>query len=92
MHYKDFTKGLKITCGYDTGVVNFIDKMYITLTTHRWKKPPELAAHSINNYNEVNVLVYKNDWCNCVPVDNTEEKQISVTMYKSQEGRYEDVQ
>ena len=92
MHYKDFTKGLKITCGDDNWLVNFIDKIYITLTTHRWKKPPELAAHSINNYNEVNVLVYKNDWCNCMPVDNTEETQNSVAMYKSQEGRYGDVQ
>ena len=65
MEYKEFKKGLKITCGEDTGVVNFIDKMYITLTTHRWKKPPELAQHSLNKYNEVNVLCYTNCFPQC---------------------------
>ena len=65
MEYKEFKKGLKITCGDDTGVVNFIDKLYITLTTHRWKKPPELAEHSMNKYNEVNVLCYTNCFPQC---------------------------
>ena len=90
MDYKEFKKGLKITCGDDTGEVNFIDKMYITLTTHRWKKPPELAEGSCYPYGEVNLLCNNKYWDELELQSNTEEQQSSSAMYKSQEGRYID--
>ncbi len=63
---KVLTKGLKIQLpDGERGTVNFISKMYITVTTHKWKKPPELAQHSLNKYNEVNVLCYTNCFPQC---------------------------
>ena len=49
----------------EQGEVNFISNEYITVCTHRWKKPPELAEHSMNKYNEVNVLCYTNCFPQC---------------------------
>ena len=63
---KVLTKGLKIQLpDGERGTVNFISKEYITVTTHKWKKPPELAQHSLNKYNEVNVLCYTNCFPQC---------------------------
>ena len=63
---KGLTKGLKIQLpDGERGTVNFISKEYITVTTHKWKKPPELAQHSLNKYNEVNVLCYTNCFPQC---------------------------
>ena len=58
--------GLKIMLpDGEQGEVNFISNEYITVCTHRWKKPPELAEHSMNKYNEVNVLCYTNCFPQC---------------------------
>ena len=63
---KVLTKGLKIQLpDGERGTVNFISKEYITVTTHKWLKPPELAEHSMNKYNEVNVLCYTNCFPQC---------------------------
>ena len=66
--------------------------MYITLCLHRWNKDPEIAKHSCYPYNEVNLLVNNKYWDELELQSNTEEQQSSSAMYKSQEGRYEDVQ
>ena len=63
---KVLKKGLKIMLpDGEQGEVNFISNEYITVCTHRWKKPPELAEHSMNKYNEVNVLCYTNSFPQC---------------------------
>ena len=63
---KVLKKGLKIMLpDGEQGQVNFISNEYITVCTHRWKKPPELAEHSMNKYNEVNVLCYTNCFPQC---------------------------
>ncbi len=63
---KVLKKGLKIILpDGEQGEVNFISNEYITVCTHRWKKPPELAEHSMNKYNEVNVLCYTNCFPQC---------------------------
>ena len=63
---KVLKKGLKIMLpDGEQGEVNFISNEYITVCTHRWKKPPELAEHSMNKYNEVNVLCYTNCFPQC---------------------------
>ena len=63
---KVLKKGLKIMLpDGEQGEVNFISNEYITVCTHRWKKPPELAQHSLNKYNEVNVLCYTNCFPQC---------------------------
>ena len=63
---KVLKKGLKIMLpDGEQGEVNFISNEYITVCTHRWKKPPELAEHSLNKYNEVNVLCYTNCFPQC---------------------------
>ncbi len=63
---KVLKKGLKIMLpDGEQGEVNFISNEYITVCTHRWKKPPELAEHSMNKYNEVNVLCYTNRFPQC---------------------------
>ena len=63
---KVLKKGLKIQLpDGEQGEVNFISNEYITVCTHRWKKPPELAEHSMNKYNEVNVLCYTNCFPQC---------------------------
>ena len=92
MKYKEFKKGQKIRWKDETGEVNFIDKMYITITLHRWKKPPELAKGSCYPYGEVNLLCNNIYWDELELLNDTEEKEIASAMYKSQEGRYEDVQ
>lgn len=63
---KVLKKGLKIQLpDGEQGHVNFISKEYITVTTNKWLKPPELAEHSMNKYNEVNVLCYTNCFPQC---------------------------
>ena len=63
---KVLKKGLKIMLpDGEQGEVNLISNEYITVCTHRWKKPPELAEHSMNKYNEVNVLCYTNCFPQC---------------------------
>ena len=63
---KVLKKGLKIMLpDGEQGEVNFISNEYITVCTHRLKKPPELAEHSMNKYNEVNVLCYTNCFPQC---------------------------
>ena len=63
---KVLKKGLKIMLpDGEQGEVKFISNEYITVCTHRWKKPPELAEHSMNKYNEVNVLCYTNCFPQC---------------------------
>ena len=92
MKYKEFKKGQKIKWKDEIGEVNFIDKMYITITLRRWKKSPELAEHSCYPYGEVNLLCNNIYWDDLELLNDTEEKEITSAMYKSQEGRYEDVQ
>ena len=92
MRLNEFKKGQIVKWKDEIGEVNFIDKMYITLTLHRWNKSPEIAKHSCYPYNEVNLLVNNKYWDELELQSNTEEQQSSSAMYKSQEGRYEDVQ
>ena len=92
MKYREFIKGQKIRWKDNIGEVNFIDKMYITMTLRRWKKHPDIAKHSCYPYNEVNLLVNNIYWNELELQTNTEEQQSSSAMYKSQEGRYEDIQ
>ena len=92
MQYKEFKKGQKIRWKEETGEVNFIDKMYITITLRRWKKDPELAKHSCYPYGEVNLLCNNKYWNELELLNDAEQEQSSVAMYKSQEGRYGDVQ
>ena len=66
--------------------------MYITLCLHRWQKDPEIAKHSCYPYNEVNLLVNNKYWDELELQTNTEEDVITPSSYKSQEGRYEDIQ
>ena len=76
----------------EQGEVNFISNEYITVCTHRWKKPPELAEHSCYPYGEVNLLCNNKYWNELELLNDAEQEQSSVAMYKSQEGRYGDVQ
>ena len=92
MKYNEFKKGQFVRWKDEQGEVNFIDKLYITLTLHRWKKSPEIAKHSCYPYNEVNLLVNNIYWDELELINDTEEEKSSSAMYKSQEGRYEDVQ
>ena len=92
MRFNEFKKGQIVKWKDEIGEVNFIDKMYITITLHRWKKPPELAEGSCYPYGEVNLLCNNKYWDELELQSNTEEQQSSSAMYKSQEGRYEDVQ
>ena len=90
MKYKEFKKGQKIRWKEEIGEVNFIDKMYITITLRRWKKSPELAEHSCYPYGEVNLLCNNIYWDELELQTNTEEQTNSADMYKSQDGRYID--
>ena len=92
MRLNEFKKGQIVKWKDEIGEVNFIDKMYITLTLHRWNKSPEIAKHSCYPYNEVNLLVNNKYWDELELQSNTEEEVITPSSYKSQEGRYEDVQ
>ena len=92
MRFNEFKKGQVVKWKDEIGEVNFIDKMYITLTLHRWQKDPEIAKHSCYPYNEVNLLVNNKYWDELELQSNTEEEVITPSSYKSQEGRYEDVQ
>ena len=92
MKYREFIKGQKIRWKDNIGEVNFIDKMYITMTLRRWKKHPDIAKHSCYPYNEVNLLVNNIYWDELELQTNTEEDVITPSSYKSQEGRYEDIQ
>ena len=92
MQLNEFKKGQIVKWRDEIGEVNFIDKMYITLTLHRWQKDPEIAKHSCYPYNEVNLLVNNKYWNELELQSNTEEEVIAPSSYKSQEGRYEDVQ
>ena len=63
---KVLKKGLKIMLpDGEQGEVNFISNEYITVTTNRLVKSTELAEHSMNKYNEVNVLCYTNCFPQC---------------------------
>ena len=90
MRFNEFKKGQIVKWKDEIGEVNFIDKMYITITLHRWKKPPELAEGSCYPYGEVNLLCNNKYWDELELQSNTEEQQSSSAMYKSQEGRYID--
>tara|TARA_B100000700_G_scaffold12950_1_gene13058 strand:- start:725 stop:1045 length:321 start_codon:yes stop_codon:yes gene_type:complete len=90
MRFNEFKKGQIVKWKDEIGEVNFIDKMYITITLRRWKKPPELAEHSCYPYGEVNLLCNNKYWDELELQNNTEEQQSSSAMYKSQEGRYID--
>ena len=92
MKYREFIKGQKIRWKDNIGEVNFIDKLYITMTLRRWKKHPDIAKHSCYPYNEVNLLVNNIYWDELELQTNTEEDVITPSSYKSQEGRYEDIQ
>jgi len=92
MKYREFIKGQKIRWKDNIGEVNFIDKMYITMTLRRWKKHPDIAKHSCYPYNEVNLLVNNIYWNELELLNVAEEETNVVSMYKSQEGRYGDVQ
>tara|TARA_B100001996_G_scaffold377286_1_gene359691 strand:- start:457 stop:735 length:279 start_codon:yes stop_codon:yes gene_type:complete len=92
MHYKEFKKGQIVRWKDEVGEVNFIDKMYITLTLHRWNKPPELAEGSCYPYGEVNLLCNNKYWDELELLNDTEEEVITPSSYKSQQYRYEDVQ
>ena len=92
MRFNEFKKGQVVRWKDEIGEVNFIDKMYITLCLHRWQKDPEIAKHSCYPYNEVNLLVNNKYWDELELQTNTEEDVITPSSYKSQEGRYEDVQ
>ena len=92
MRLNEFKKGQIVKWKDEIGEVNFIDKMYITLTLHRWQKDPEIAKHSCYPYNEVNLLVNNIYWDELELQTNTEEDVITPSSYKSQEGRYEDIQ
>ena len=92
MKYREFIKGQKIRWKDNIGEVNFIDKLYITMTLRRWKKHPDIAKHSCYPYNEVNLLVNNIYWNELELQTNTEEDVITPSSYKSQEGRYEDIQ
>ena len=70
MKYKEFKKGQKIRWKEEIGEVNFIDKMYITITLRRWKKSPELAEHSCYPYGEVNLLCKNKYWDEFITVMN----------------------
>ncbi len=92
MRFNEFKKGQVVRWKDEIGEVNFIDKMYITITLHRWKKSPELAEGSCYPYGEVNLLCNNIYWDDLELVNDTEEEKSSSAMYKSQQGRYEDVQ
>ena len=51
-----FIKGEKISVKDDTGIVNFIDDKYITITTNQWEDPNTLSGNR-----QSNLLVYPND-------------------------------
>ena len=90
MRFNEFKKGQIVKWKDEIGEVNFIDKMYITITLHRWKKDPEIALHSCYPYNEVNLLCNNKYWNELELLNDTEEQTNSAAMYKSQDGRYID--
>jgi len=92
MRFNEFKKGQIVKWKEEIGEVNFIDKMYITITLRRWKKSPELALGSCNPYGEVNLLCNNKYWEDLELLNVTEAPIDSAAMYKSQEGRYGDVQ
>ena len=92
MQLNDFVKGEIVKCGDDQGVVNFISKEYITLTVGKYRKSPEVAAHSISPYNEINLLILSNQWKDCEIVTNSQQGHRLADLYHSQEGRYGDPQ
>ena len=92
MRYNEFKKGQIVRWNDEQGQVNFIDKMYITITIKRWKKSPELALGSCNPYGEVNLLCNNKYWKDVHLLNVTEAPEDGAAMYKSQEGRYTDPQ
>ena len=92
MQLNDFVKGEIVRCRDDEGVVNFICEEYITLTVGKYKKSPEVAEHSINPYNEINVLINNKYWKDCELVTNSQQGNRLADLYHSQEGRYGDAQ
>ena len=46
----------------DEGFVNFVDEELITICVHEWEKTPELAQHSVQKMNQVNVVCHKEYW------------------------------
>jgi len=92
MRFNEFKKGQIVRWNDEQGEVNFIDKMYITITLRRWKKSPELALGSCNPYGEVNLLCNNKYWKDVHLLNVTEAPIDGAAMYKSQEGRYGDVQ
>tara|TARA_B100001996_G_scaffold371717_1_gene347362 strand:- start:1161 stop:1400 length:240 start_codon:yes stop_codon:yes gene_type:complete len=70
----DLIRGQIIRVDDVEGEVNFIGKEYITVTTHRWNLPPEVAEHSRHPYRETNVLVYNNRF-HLIERYDTESKQ-----------------
>ena len=40
----------------DEGFVNFIDDDLITICVREWEKTPEMAEHSVQKMNQVNVV------------------------------------
>ena len=52
-----FIKGEKISVKDDTGVVNFIDDKYITITTNQWED-----CNTLSGNRQTNLLVYPNDY------------------------------
>mgnify|MGYP001192068714 FL=1 len=92
MRFNEFKKGQIVRWKEEIGEVNFIDKMYITITLHRWNKHPDIAKHSCYPYNEVNLLCNNIYWNELELQNDTEDTTIAPPMYKSQKGRYEDVQ
>ena len=44
-----FIKGEKISVKDDTGIVNFIDDKYITITTNQWEDPNTLSGNRQSN-------------------------------------------
>ena len=52
-----FIKGEKISVKDDTGIVNYIDDKYITITTNQREDPNTLSGNR-----QSNLLVYPNDY------------------------------
>ena len=53
---KSLEKGRRVRWRGEEGFINFISDEYITICTHRWEKPPEVAQHAKSKWNEVNIV------------------------------------
>jgi len=58
----NWRKGERIEWKSDSGVVNFIDEEYITMTTREWDKCKLVIEHSRYPKHQVNVVIHNIYW------------------------------